>query len=249
MGDPCVFVGTMYTKEGDFQACLEAIRAQEGVVVSHVIISGLKEKEAHNALWRAWRAQASNHDLFVKVDADTVLASPATLSRILQQLQADPDATSLQAPLHDYMTDQLIIGLNAYAPNVMFAESLDNLYCDRGMDHGNVRTIRGNLLLPELVPAGYHCHHATSMQGFRYGVHRAMKTQNMEIQRLIWTWRKFGDRVRGMGVIGSLLAPKLAQHQASDYGDQKFVTAYEDAKNRYDEYVAAINARRFDAFD
>jgi hypothetical protein len=246
---PKIFVGTLHSNEGDFTKCCETIRTQTDVTVTHHIIAGLNEKDAHNVLWNAWNQAKSSHDFFVKVDADTKLASLTTLSKIAQQFYANASATSLQAPLHDYMTDQLITGLNAYTPNVHFAESLDDLYCDRGMDNNNTKTIRENLLWPELVPAGYHCHHATNLQGFRYGVHRAMKTQNAEIQRLIWTWKKFGDHVRGLGVIGSLLAPKLAKNRAIDYTNTNFVAAFEDAERRYDEYVAAINARRFEVFD
>ena len=243
-----VFVGTLHSNEGDFEECCKAIKSQIDVEVTHHVISGLNEKDAHNALWTAWRDNQTSHDLFVKVDADTVLTTPSILSEIHKTLIRE-EATGLQAPLHDYMTNQLIIGLNAYTPQVQFLETQDKLYCDRGMDNGNTKIIRGAVLPETLRVVGLHCHKATNLQGFRYGTHRAMKTQDAEVQKLIWAWRKFNDRVRGLGVIGSLLAPRLWKLGHADYTDAGLLLAYEDAEKRYDEYVAAINVKNFSVFD
>jgi hypothetical protein len=246
--DPRIFVGTLHSGEGDFAKCCAAINTQTNVIVTHHIVSGLNEKDAHNTLWAKWREEQSSHDLFVKIDADTVLSQPWILSEIFQTIRAK-DATGLQAPLHDYMTDKLIIGLNAFTPRVVFLGTTDKLYCDRNVELGNTNVIRGADLPPTLKFVGFHCHHASNLQGFRYGVHRAMKTQDAEIQHLIWAWRKHGDRVRGLGVIGSLLAPRLSRLGHVDYTDQGLISAYEDAEKRYDEYVSAINSKRFNVFD
>src|ERR1700680_4550668 len=120
---PKIFVGTMHMQEGDFQACLASIQAQENVVVSHVIISGLKEKEAHNALWNAWRQQGPYNDLFIKIDADTVLANTNILRNFWDLFQTNPRITGVQAPLHDYFTDSFINGLNSFSKKVVFNDT------------------------------------------------------------------------------------------------------------------------------
>jgi len=69
---PRVFVGTLACGEAERVECSAAVAAQTGVSVTHAVIEDLPELEAHNALWDAWESAQAGHDLFVKIDADTV---------------------------------------------------------------------------------------------------------------------------------------------------------------------------------
>lgn len=239
---PRVFVGTMYTKEGEFLGCLQQIQAQRGVVVSHVIIANMKEKEAHNALWHAWRHQGPSHDLFVKVDADTVLASPNTLATIWEQFKSNPRVTGLQAPLHDYMTDSLINGLNAFSTKVVFNDTQDELYCDRQVDTNHDVVLREKDLPTALIPAGFHCWNSTDEQAFHYGVHRMLKGQRTTIDKVRAAWNRDHDRPRAFALIGAKMAPRFAASRKFNYSDEVFRSIFEEASTHYDELTQDLAA-------
>jgi hypothetical protein len=235
--DPAIFVGTMYSGEGDFSQCCEAISNQTGVIVSHAVIADLPEKEAHNQLWQAWRDNKDTHDLFVKIDADTVLRTPETLRQIYDQFAKNPRVTGFQAPLHDYMTDGHINGLNAFSPKVIFNDTRDNLYCDRAVDTGHDIVLREKDLPIELVPAGLHCHHATEVQSFHYGVHRMLKGQTVTMDQVFNAWVKHRDRVRLFALVGAHMAPRFSSNRRCNYEDLEFQQAFDEATSRYDELV------------
>ncbi len=247
--NPRVFIGTLHNNEGDFERCVRSVSGQIDVDVTHEVISDLNEKDAHNELWSRWRSAQSTHDFFVKVDADTVLRTKTTIREICDVITSK-GATGLQAPLHDYMTDGFIDGMNAYASSVTFTETKDNLYCDRDICTGNTYIVRGDKLPLSLQPAGKHCHEATELQAFRYAIHRAMKDQRETLQKVIYAWRRHGDRVRGVAVIGVMIAKRFVEveNHKSDYSDPGFVAAYEDVERRYDEYIDAINNNRLEIF-
>lgn len=244
---PRVFVGTMHSLEGDFQHSIERVRCQLNVTVTHFIVSGLKEKEAHNALWAAWRQQRDSQDLFVKVDADTVLASTTTLAEIYAVFRQDARVTGLQAPLNDYMTAGFINGLNAFSPVVSFNDTRDELYCDRQVDTGHNVVIRNERLPESLVPAGYHCHYSNDKQAFHYGLHRMLKGQRDTMDKVTDAWTANGkDRIRGLAIIGSQMAGRFLSNRRFNYADPEFLTAFEEAEKRYDEFTDHIALGRFD---
>jgi hypothetical protein len=230
----------MYVKEGDFQACVARIRAQDGVTVTHMIRADMAEKEAHNALWHGWREARANHDLFVKVDADTVLVSNHTLADIWALFAANPRVTGLQAPLHDYMTDGFINGLNSFSPRVVFNDTRDELYCDR-VDTGHDVVLRGADLPASLTPAGYHCHRATAQQAFHFGLHRALKGQHDIIARVEHAYVKHHDRIRAFALLGARAAPEFEQHRRFNYGDAEFQALYNLVCSDYDQLISAYN--------
>ena len=131
---PRVFVGTLACGEAERVECSAAVAAQTGVSVTHAVIEDLPELEAHNALWDAWEAAKAGHDLFVKIDADTVLARPTALEEIAA-LFTDEAVTGAQILLHDFFTDQLIAGLNAFSRAVTFRRATDRLWTDRVQRH------------------------------------------------------------------------------------------------------------------
>jgi hypothetical protein len=129
-----VFVGTMFSGEGDFKYCCDAIKKQRSVGVTHCVITDLSEIDAHNKLWESWNNVKHSYDLFIKVDADTVLSHNNIIANILSVFEANPDLTGLQAPLYDYYTDSMINGLNCFTKDVVFNVTSDKLFCDRNVD-------------------------------------------------------------------------------------------------------------------
>lgn len=229
----------MYSGEGDFPACIERIQRQTNVIVSHHIVSNLSEKDAHNALWKAWNKAKSSHHLFVKVDADTVLSTENTLSDIWNLFQAEPRLTSVQAPLHDYLTDSFINGLNAFSPKVIFNDTQDELYCDR-VDTGHDLRIQSGEVPDCLKPAGFHCYHANERQAFHYGVHRRLKGQREVMGRVYKAWQRDKDRIRAFALLGSAMADRFSQSRKFNYADEEFKQAFQEAVTTYDEMVRTL---------
>lgn len=230
---PRVFVGTLYSGEGDFEKCNVAIQEQLGVSVDHLVIKHLPEKEAHNALWAEWRSRQSSFDFFVKVDADTVLSHPNVLNKFWETLQSNPRITGIQAPLHDYFTDRFINGLNCFSPKVIFQDTKDSLFCDRKVDINHDIMISSDNVCVELKPAGKHCHNSSDLQAFHFGFHRALKRQNEILQFVRQAWDRDHDRLREFAILGAGAAfSKGFLHM--DYTTPVFVQLFEEIRTKYD---------------
>lgn len=233
---PQVFVGTMYSGEGDYDKCCQAILGQRNVNIQHSVIANLSEHEAHNRLWSSWRSlQHSGYVAFIKVDADTVLANDEVLSNFCKLLIENPRVTGIQAPLLDYFTDGYINGLNCFSPKVTFLDTTDPLYCDRKVDVDHDVVIGSNMVPMSLRPAGYHCFQPTTLQAFHYGLHRQLKNQTTTINAVRVAFHRYRDRFRGMALLGANMSVQLKE--SFNYTDDRFQVAFEAADKRYDQLI------------
>jgi primosomal protein N'' len=217
---PRIFVGTLACGEAEREECLAAVAAQTGVSVTHTVIENRPELEAHNALWDAWEAVKAHHDLFVKVDADTVLARPTALAEIAA-LFTDEVVTGAQILIHDFFTDELIAGLNAFSRAVTFRRATDRLWTDR-VDGGHRRVLKGEPVR-HLAPIAWHCRSPHPHQAFHFGLHRALKKQEAVIARCAVVWLAERDEARAWALAGAISAGQLRHHV--DYGDPQFRAA------------------------
>lgn len=176
MSDPRVLVGTLECGEAEFELSRQRITAQAGVDVEHLVVSNLPELEAHQRLFGTWNRRRSEFDLFVKVDADTVLADEWALSRLWSLFVADRQITAVQAGLHDYFTDDMIAGLNCFSSDVSFSRPTHQIYCDRMEEIGHRRTLKPDDTLA-LYPIADHCLFPHPRQAFHYGYRRWLKGQ------------------------------------------------------------------------
>lgn len=190
--------------------------------MTHAVIENLPELEAHNTLWDAWEAAKAAHDLFVKIDADTVLARPTALAEIAE-LFTDEAVTGAQILLHDYFTDQLIAGLNVFSVAVTFRRATDRLWTDR-VDAGHRRVLKGDSVR-HLAPIGWHCPMPHPGQAFHFGLHRALKQQAAVIARCAEVWLVERDEARAWALAGAMSSQSLRHH--FDYGDSHFQEAFQ----------------------
>jgi hypothetical protein len=239
MVEPRVFVGTMYCGEGDYSKCLEAIAAQDGVVIKHISISDLPEKDAHNKLWQSWRDVKQDFDMFVKIDADTVLTHRTVLLEFWKMMQKNPRITGIQAPLLDYFTDGHINGLNCFSPKVTFRDSADELFCDRQVDIDHDIVIKSEGVPPPLRPAGFHCYHSSPVQAFHFGLHRALKNQTQVIELVHQAWKRYNDRLRALAFIGATYAP-VFNVGGFNYKDERFQNVFEAVTHNFDQIVKTL---------
>jgi hypothetical protein len=194
-----------------------------GVDITHHVIAHQPEFEAHNQLWAAWASAKAEHQLLVKVDADTVLSRPSALAEI-HALFANPAVTGAQILLHDYFTDRLIAGLNAFSPAVRFKQASSRLFADHADSNHNV-VLKGEAVA-HLAPIGWHCIAPHPQQAFHFGLHRALKKQHEVIKRCAQVWLMKRDMPRSWAITGAMAAGwRLRKH--FDYGDQRFQMAFD----------------------
>ena len=223
MSHPRIFVGTLASGEAELEKCCQAIESQQGVEVRHHIISDELEFEAHNKLWESWAQAKSDYDLFVKIDADTVLCRPTALADI-SLLFVDPAVTGAQILLHDYFTDRLIAGLNAFSPVAQFHKSSRRLFADRADSNHNV-VLKGDVV-KHLAPIGWHCIHPHPRQAFHFGLHRALKKQLEVIKRCASVWLEKRDEPRSWALTGAMAAGWRLR-TSFDYGSARFEASFD----------------------
>lgn len=200
---PRIFVGTLACGEAEFEACCEAVAAQQGVQVTHHVIENQPEYEAHNALWEAWNRNKASHDLFVKIDADTVLNRDTALKEIAD-LFRQKDVTGAQILLLDYYTDDLISGLNAFSPQVQFQKAKSQLFADHA-DTGHKIVLKGEAVR-HMAPIAWHGKDPSSHQSFHFGFRRRLKKQKDILRKTAVAWLKHRDVPRGWALAGAASA-------------------------------------------
>lgn len=239
---PRAFIGTMHCGEHDFERCKQALVSQSGIEIEHCVIENLPEKDAHNQLWESWRTvQNTTFDMFVKVDADTVLAHDRVLIELWNLLQSNKRITGIQAPLHDFYTDSFINGLNCFTNNVIFSNSSDSLYCDRNVDGNHDIVIKAEHVPAILKPAGLHCHHASQIQSFHFGLHRTLKNQHTTLARVRAAWEikhtKELDDNRTFALLGAAMAGNFTRTGGFNYNDPELIQAFDDAMTRKEQLL------------
>lgn len=222
---PRVFFGTMYSDESEFEESRQMIHSQKDLLeIKHVVIEGLEEREAHNILWQSWNSFKNDFDLFVKVDADTILGDEYSISRVWSLFRENPRVTGVQVRLKDYYTDDLISGLNFFSPAVVFKTS-PSLYCDR-VDTNHDIVLKGEIV-EHLEPIGLHCKDPTLRQSFHYGLHRMLKNQKDVIRKVLVAKR---EPAREYALLGAACAIKhranFLDAKNSSYQSQVFRSHY-----------------------
>ncbi|WP_227818027.1 glycosyltransferase family protein [Nitrogeniibacter aestuarii] len=238
MTAPRIFVGTLACGEAELEVCCSAIASQIGVQVTHRVISDQPEFEAHNLLWAAWGHAKADHDLFVKVDADTILNGDSALERIAA-LFADRRVTGAQMLLHDYFTDRLIAGLNAFSPRVEFRQASSRLFADHA-DRNHDLVLKGDATA-HLAPIGWHCKFPHSRQAFHFGLHRALKKQREVISRCAEVWLQQRDEARAWALAGAMSAG-WRMRNSHDYANDRFEKAFLRLKDDPARLVIEVEA-------
>ena len=229
---PRIFVGTLTCGESEFDSCCAAIFAQTGVSVTHHVIRNQPEFEAHNMLWAAWNDNKTTHELFVKIDADTVLNRDTALFEI-SNLFKNPHVTGAQIPIHDYFTDDLINGLNAFSPRVIFKNAKHKLFADHA-DRGHEIVLKRDDVA-HLAPIAWHGQNPSPRQSFHFGFHRKLKGQTEVLRKTANAWLKYGDTSREWALAGAANAKwwMIGQTHYNSRAFQKNFTKMQDDISRH----------------
>lgn len=166
-----VLVVTLHSGEQEFDACRDSVARQTLAPIEHVIISGLPKMAAHAALHRACESRADACDVFVKLDADMVIAREDLLERIAERFVREPELDHLKIAVQDFYSDRLIGALNAYRSTSRWARVNDNFTTDAGpIDR---RAVVEDWT--DLAPAALHSPDPSPFQAFHFGLHKGLK--------------------------------------------------------------------------
>lgn len=205
-----ILVGTLFSGENEYPACLEAIRNQSFTHFDHMLIENLPELEAHNKLYRSFIDHADEYELLIKVDADTVLLSEDLFARIVDKFAQNQWLEVMNIGVLDFFTDEMIpAGIQIYRNTVRWDFSKDTVFPDIPI----MDSQRYLYDTTELAPAATHCQDPSIPQSFHYGVHRGLKSVQRIHSTTHWknlskVWEKFlrtQDRRLAFAILGAEL--------------------------------------------
>ena len=234
-----ILIGTLFCGENEFEECKKSIHRQTHKEYEHFVLSNLPNKEAHYKLYHTFMERSSEFALFLKVDADMVLARDDVLALIVAWFKNRPNLLKLTMPLHDFFTDRRISGMHAFRSCVTWQQSGERLF----VDQDNIPRDRREKARGDLSPAGLHSPNPSAFQAFHFGIHKALKARqasekNMPIQRLShwmnieFTYRNFQKRRdprllwASLGCETGLL--KEISPDALDYDSPKFRALFDN---------------------
>ncbi len=238
---PRALILTLYSGEQEFDRCCESIQAQDFGAAEHRVLRDLPNQQAHAELYAMIMRERENFDLFLKLDADMVLAHDGVLTRIGRQFGAIPNLDHLVLGVADWFTGRDIIGVHAFSNRVSWTFRDDGLFVDPDPCFSGRK-----IVIPHPRPvAVFHAPDPNSFQAFQFGVHRGMKACQRGLTvhhrqpyaaRVHWSylnqvWRRFqeeDDRRLGLALLGAdLVFGGLSPARAGNRDDSDLRAAYQ----------------------
>ena len=168
---PRILVLTLFGGEGEYEACKDSVRKQEGVILEHVCFEWLQNREAHEAVYQTIMARAAEFDAFLKLDADMVLFSEDALRKAYDVMQEVPNTDHLSIPVYDLPSGSFLMGMHLFSSRASWSFPLDPLFPDANPKIPGTRRIDSDLRLRIID----HMPAPSERQAFALGVHRASK--------------------------------------------------------------------------
>ena len=228
---PKILVGTMACGEKEFPACQQAIAAQKYVIVKHYVIENKPEIVAHQELFQYWNENRSDFDLFVKIDADTVLEKDDSLFKLWKIFSTDSEISAVQTGLLDYFSNQMISGLNSFSPEVSFSIPTDPLFCDRIEEVGHKKILKPKDTL-DIFPIARHCLYPSPKQAFHFGYRRWSKGQLNIVRNCLDAWKNAPETGRLWALLG-VRASFHSRIEDASYNNPEFVKMFDKAEQEY----------------
>jgi hypothetical protein len=178
---PRVLVLTLYSGEAEFDRCRSSLEQQEYPLWEQRIIENLPNIEAHAQLYETIMAEHENFKLFLKLDADMVLADPKVLGDLVRVFEQRPELDHLVVAVTDWMTDSRIIGAHLFSNRVRWKRHEETLYVDPDPEFPGRKLMVDNPPRDLILHAG----DPSPLQAFHFGAHRALQASQV--------YRKLGD--------------------------------------------------------
>ena len=241
---PRVLVLTMYSGEREFDRCRSSLEQQGYPSWEQRTIENLPNTEAHARLYETIMAERDNFGLFLKLDADMVLADSNVLGDLVRVFMQRPELDHLVVAVSDWMTSSHIIGVHMFSNRTSWKQHEETLYVDPDPEFPGRKLVihdpPRDLILHALDPS--------PLQAFHFGAHRALQASqvyrklrdarphNARIQRQyldrVWDhYVRSGDRRLGLTVLAAdMVFKKELPPTANEYSDAALLAAFEAAE-------------------
>src|SRR3989344_669420 len=166
-----ILILILYSGENELEESLKVLKNQSYKNWKYKIFSYLSNKKAHDTLYSYIMAQASNFDLFMKLDADMILINEYVLENIVKYFNANPNVDQANFAVHDVMSDQDIMGLLVFTGRAKWNGGDEKLF----VDHSPIIPGRRLLVWDKPAPIAIHSANPHLFQAFHFGAHRATK--------------------------------------------------------------------------
>jgi len=176
---PSFLVGMLCSGENERGDAVAALKGQRFTDWELVSLENLPNKQAHDELYQMFMEEAGNFSHFLKLDADMVLRRDTALREILDVFDRVPGLDWLMLDVQDWYSNTLIPGLQIFSNRVRWAANADMLMVDHAPRFPGCQ-----LRLSEPpAPVVDHSPNPSSLQAFRFGVHRALKALQLDRAR------------------------------------------------------------------
>lgn len=176
-----ILVGLIYYAENEYEDCLKSINDQTYKKWDLFEVKNLPKKEAHHKLYSTFMTKATDYDLFLKIDADMVLARSTVFEEIIVEAKKYKQINHFEVKLLDYFTNSLIYGLHIYRNNVRWNLGNEVYFTDRA--HSNTTYKVYALLTDPCVPIAIHAPNPSELQSFHFGVHKMVKVMQNAVAK------------------------------------------------------------------
>jgi hypothetical protein len=238
---PKVLVMTLFSGEREFDRCQSSLEQQEYPSWEQRVIEHLPNTEAHARLYETIMAERENFGIFLKLDADMVLADPEVLGDLVQVFEERSELDHLVVPVTDWMTDSYIIGAHLFSNRVRWKRHEETLYVDPNPEFPGRKLVINNPSR-DLI---FHAGNPSPLQAFHFGAHRALQASQIyrrlqdarphnarvQWQYLDRVWRHYersGDRRLGLAILAAdMVFRRELPATANEYSDTALLTAYE----------------------
>lgn len=168
----------MFCIENEYEDCIQSIHNQTHDNWEIFVIEKLANKEAHNKLYSTFMSRANEFDLFVKIDADMVLARKTFFEEIIEEVRKFSEVVHFQIEVWDHFTQRLITGLHIFRNTMIWPLNDEKYFVDV---FNEKRVLKNVYKSPDnyLVPAAYHGSAPSEFQAFHFGVHKASKVMQI----------------------------------------------------------------------
>ena len=250
---------TLHNGENEFESCLRSVASQSHADCEQRVFENLPKAEAHTLVYETIMSASDEYDLFLKLDADMVLADENVLERIGGFFQRVEDLDHLVLGVTDWFTNDDIIGVHTFSNRARWLPNPSGLFTDPDP----VIPGRKVMIFRPRPVAVRHGFNPTSFHAFYFGVHRAMKACQIYVDRskkqpyaarIDWqtlgrVWRHYkssGDRRLGLAIFGAdLVIQNLLPENAVDRADPDLLAAYRNAEELASNEIASYLEARW----
>lgn len=166
-----VLVITLYSGENEFGQCAEQIRNQDHPYIDHETIKFKSNYEAHRELYERIERKRHEYDVFMKIDADMVLAAETVVRDIVSEFDNNSELDHAVFSVRDWASQTDIMGLHAFSDRVSWKSSDEKLFVDPSPNIPGQK----KLYWSSPAPVAFHMPEPSDYQAYLFGFHRGLK--------------------------------------------------------------------------